>query len=318
MIIVAAAGFAAVLLAAAPAAAQDGEQSDAAASTVRIQARLVQSGKVEFGLQLDGDRVWLPQARLFPYSTAEVGRWLFSSPYTLSASTVVRIQARLVESGKVEFGLQLDGDRVWLPQARLFPYSTAEVGRWLFSSPYTPGASTGETYCPDGPTHDGERWCVPTTVRGHDPTLLRLGAGARTCGALTRCGGVGYEAEPYYDSGRIPGTRTRACLPHRAPHPAGRHHHRGLRHQRAPIRRCAASPASAASPGTGAPLWTDVVYPVYLCSQRWRTRRPVTRTAWLPGEPLTGAREVLYQAWRDPDGRWRLLLEGRVNVSDDC
>ena len=140
VIIVAATGFSAVLLTATPAAAQDGEESGSAASTVRIQARLVESGKVEFGLQLDGDRVWLPQARLFPYSTAEVGRWLFSSPYTLSDSTVVRIQARLVESGKVEFGLQLDGDRVWLPQARLFPYSTAEVGRWLFSSPFTPGA----------------------------------------------------------------------------------------------------------------------------------------------------------------------------------
>ena len=109
---------------------------DDAASTVRIQARLLDSGKVEFGLQLDGDRVWLPQARLFPYQTAEVGRWLFASPYTLSDGTTVRIQARRVASGKVEFGLQLDGDQIWLPQARLFPYQTAEVGRWLFASPF--------------------------------------------------------------------------------------------------------------------------------------------------------------------------------------
>ena len=84
--------------------AQDSGVPDDAASTVRIQARLLDSGKVEFGLQLDGDRVWLPQARLFPYQTAEVGRWLFASPYTLSDGTTVRIQARRVASGKVEFG----------------------------------------------------------------------------------------------------------------------------------------------------------------------------------------------------------------------
>ena len=57
-----------------------------AASSVRIQARLVESGKVEFGLQFDGDEVWLPQARLFPYATATVGRWLYASPYTVAAT----------------------------------------------------------------------------------------------------------------------------------------------------------------------------------------------------------------------------------------
>ena len=139
VVVVVAAG----VVGAAPAVAQDTDGPDVAASTVRIQARLVESGKVEFGLQLDGDRVWLPQARLFPYPTAEIGNWLFASPYTLSDGTVVRIQARLVESGKVEFGLQLDGDRVWLPRQRLFPYSTAEIGAWLFASPYTAtGAAT--------------------------------------------------------------------------------------------------------------------------------------------------------------------------------
>ena len=126
-----------VLVVGAPVVAQDGEESAPAASTVRIQARLLESAKVEFGLQFDGERVWLPRARLFPYPTAVVGRWLFSSPYTLSDATVVRIQARRLESGKVEFGLQFDGERVWLPRARLFPYPTAVVGRWLFSSPYS-------------------------------------------------------------------------------------------------------------------------------------------------------------------------------------
>ena len=137
--------IAASVLAAAPAAGQETDTSGAGASAVRIQARLVASGKVEFGLQLDGDRTWLPRARLFPYATAEVGRWLFASPYTLGDGTVARIEARLVASGKVEFGLQLDGDRTWLPQERLFPYATAEVGRWLFASPYTLGDGVSTT-----------------------------------------------------------------------------------------------------------------------------------------------------------------------------
>ena len=117
------------------ASAHDVEESGSAA-TVRVQARLLLSGKVEVGLRLDGDREWLPPSRLFPHATAEVGRWLLSSPYTLSDSTVVRVQARLLLSGKVEVGLRLDGDREWLPPSRLFPHATAEVGRWLLSSPY--------------------------------------------------------------------------------------------------------------------------------------------------------------------------------------
>ncbi|MYC46381.1 MAG: hypothetical protein F4X49_12715 [Acidimicrobiia bacterium] len=150
-----------VLAFAAPSVAHNGEDS-AAASTLRIQARLLESGKVEFGLRLDGERTWLPRARLFPYPTAEVGRWLFSSPYTLSDATVARIQARLLASGKVEFGLQLDGDEVWLPRARLFPYPTAEVGRWLFSSPYTVPVNDESTVdsCADAEDRD----CAPAPV----------------------------------------------------------------------------------------------------------------------------------------------------------
>ena len=129
--------IAASTLAAVPAMAQEAEASDAPATAVRIQARKVESGKVEFGLQLDGDREWLPRARLFPYRTANVGQWLFASPYTMSDDTRVRIQARLLANGKLEFGLQVDGDQVWLPRSRFFPYETVEVGRWLFASPYS-------------------------------------------------------------------------------------------------------------------------------------------------------------------------------------
>lgn len=125
------------VLAASPSAGQDIERSEGPATTVRIQARKVESGKVEFGLQLDSEGEWLPRARLFPYATANVGQWLFASPYSMSDGTVVRIQARLLANGKIEFGLQLDGDQVWLPRARNFPYESAAVGRWLFASPFS-------------------------------------------------------------------------------------------------------------------------------------------------------------------------------------
>ena len=164
--VVVVAALVAGLAVAAPVVAQDGDGSGAAASTVRIKARLVESGKVEFGLQLDGEREWLPRARLFPYATATVGSWLFASPYTLSDGTVVRIQARRVASGKVEFGLQLDGEREWLPRARLFPYATATVGSWLFASPYTvpatdtstPPPTTFTTVAPDSRLVSQWRW----------------------------------------------------------------------------------------------------------------------------------------------------------------
>ncbi len=118
---------------------------------VRIVARKLANGKVEFGLQQrQGDASWggrlLPGARLFP-ADAAVGDWLVSSPVTVSvgesANTLaedveLRITARLVSDGRVEFALQqrLDG-RAWsdrqAPTRRFFP-AGARVDRWLHSS----------------------------------------------------------------------------------------------------------------------------------------------------------------------------------------
>ncbi len=56
---------------------------------VRIAARRLADGRVEFGLQQQNtDASWadrqLPSRRFFP-ATATVGRWLVSSPLTLGA-----------------------------------------------------------------------------------------------------------------------------------------------------------------------------------------------------------------------------------------
>ena len=109
---------------------------------VRIVARKLESGRIEFGLQQrSSDDTWgdrqLPRVRFFP-TTAGVGRWLASSALDLPAGEV-RIVARKLDSGRIEFGLQQRSpDDTWgdrqLPRVRFFP-TTAGVGRWLASSP---------------------------------------------------------------------------------------------------------------------------------------------------------------------------------------
>ena len=117
---------------------------------VRIVARLLDNGKIEFGLQqVQHDNSWsdrvFPRSRLFPPTTS-VGRWLVSSAIALSAAetvdsfaedVAVRIVARKLESGRVEFGLQQRENGSWggrdLPARRFFP-PTATVDRWLGSS----------------------------------------------------------------------------------------------------------------------------------------------------------------------------------------
>ena len=129
---------------------EDGGDSDSASDDVRIVARKLANGKIEFGLQQrQDDDVWgdrrFPAARLFPADTA-VGRWLVSSAIELSVAEsaeefvediAVRIVARKRDDGRVEFGLQQRDNGSWgeriLPQRRYFPPSAA-VDRWLGSS----------------------------------------------------------------------------------------------------------------------------------------------------------------------------------------
>ena len=137
--LLAASGVAAV----SSAAAGQGAGGDVA---VRIVARKVADGRVEFGLQQrQADASWgermFPTRRFFP-TTATVDRWLASSPLTTSDGDVaVRIVARKVADGRIEFGLQQrQGDASWgermFPTRRFFP-TTATVDRWLASSPLT-------------------------------------------------------------------------------------------------------------------------------------------------------------------------------------
>ena len=154
------AGFVALLAAGALAfvAAPAGGQSDGAGEAtrepvvgVRIAAQRGADGRTEFALQHDpaahtgapyawGERL-LPARRFFPAS-ATVGRWLVSSPLTVTpaggADVAVRIMARLQEDDRIEFAVQQqlaggDWGEPLLPARRFFP-AGARVDRWLVSS----------------------------------------------------------------------------------------------------------------------------------------------------------------------------------------
>ena len=122
----------------------------ASGADVRIVARKLANGKIEFGLQQRADDSWgrrrLPSLRLFPTGAA-VEVWLRSSVLNLSVtpapdspaeSVAVRIVARRHAGGKVEFALRQQAvDGSWgdplLPTGRYFP-ADAPLGRWLVST----------------------------------------------------------------------------------------------------------------------------------------------------------------------------------------
>ena len=62
-------------------------QSITGSSDVRIIAQKLVDGRIEFGLEQDGEQV-LPRARFFP-ANARVGRWLKSSPIDVSVEPTV-------------------------------------------------------------------------------------------------------------------------------------------------------------------------------------------------------------------------------------
>ena len=123
---------------------------------VRVASRLLEDGRMEFALQEhQSDGEWserrLPRSRFLP-AGASVGHWLSSSPLAASlpdpvgdvARVEVRVATQLLSDGRMEFAVQERGeggewDERRLPQLRFFPAS-AEIGRWLSSSPL--GVST--------------------------------------------------------------------------------------------------------------------------------------------------------------------------------
>ena len=175
-----------------PAPAGSLDTAEGPAVEGRIVARRLGSGAVEFGFQPQGAARILPDRRVFPAS-ARVDRWLVSSDVVSGGDVLGRITARLLASGRIEFGFNpLEGQRI-LPRGRFFP-TTAAVDRWLRStiievrSPRVQQASQESAPGPDlvvdtptvsenAPTA-GERISLRTTVRNRgsersDSTTLR-------------------------------------------------------------------------------------------------------------------------------------------------
>ena len=95
----------ALVAASTPATAQT--QGD---SQVRIAARKLDNGKIEFALQQRSGNTWgqyrLPRSRFFPTDKAAMNSWLNSSPLTVRGPNgvmTVRISARKVPNDRVEW-----------------------------------------------------------------------------------------------------------------------------------------------------------------------------------------------------------------------
>ena len=127
------------------AAAPVPQEQEAEPIEVRISARNLAGGSVEFALQLrEEDESWsarlLPELR-FMAATVELNAWRNSSALELGegeASRTLRISARNVVGGSVEFALQVRGeDGEWseriLPRLR-FMSRSIEVNAWRNSS----------------------------------------------------------------------------------------------------------------------------------------------------------------------------------------
>ena len=122
-----------------------GDMAVEATSDMRIAARNMLDGRVEFTIQQRAaDASWgerlLPRAR-FLAADVEVGRWLYSSAVGVTVgddSLDLRIAARRLADGRVEFAVQRRAaDGSWsgllLPSARFLPVES-ELGRWRASS----------------------------------------------------------------------------------------------------------------------------------------------------------------------------------------
>ncbi|MDE2893303.1 MAG: hypothetical protein OXN86_12485 [Chloroflexota bacterium] len=117
------------------------EAEDTEEATVRISAKRLANELTEFGLQVYSEGEWaadrtLPRLRsLSP--NADVNRWYRSSSIELDSGHLVRIVARLLETGQFEVGLHeiVDGQdsERRIPQTRLFPRSPT-VDQWLNTS----------------------------------------------------------------------------------------------------------------------------------------------------------------------------------------
>ena len=100
--------------------------------SLRIIARMLDDGRIEFGVRDPAGVETLPDQRVFP-TTAITNRWLHSSVIDFGDGFSGRIIARRLADGRTEFGFRVPGYEDVLPERRYFPISPGH-DRWLVSS----------------------------------------------------------------------------------------------------------------------------------------------------------------------------------------
>ena len=101
---------------------------------VRIVARRLADGRIEFGLRPEGLTSLFPRGRYFP-GNARTGSWLQSTPVVLGGKELGRIRARRLSDGRTEFGFVDSAGLPITPSVRFFPPG-ARANAWLQSSAF--------------------------------------------------------------------------------------------------------------------------------------------------------------------------------------
>ena len=133
----------------APVQAQSSQGVSGAA--VSIWVRKLASGNVEFGLLDDNTNEPALTSRYLLYATAQQGRWYYSNQVKVGevsgAPVMVRVQARKLESGNVEFALRIADHEVWFPKARFLTYGQVSSTDGPY---YSSTFATGSVGCANG------------------------------------------------------------------------------------------------------------------------------------------------------------------------
>ncbi len=146
----------ALLVPVVPVQAQEGDSRGE--RHVQVWVRKLASDNVEFGLRAtdpsNGSITYLPLTNRYLFynsNTLVVDRWYYSEPVKVgegSGSVVLEVMARKLASGNVEFGLRIDGHKLWFPVARFFSHRTAVVDSLFFSSVFRTQSESSE--CSNG------------------------------------------------------------------------------------------------------------------------------------------------------------------------
>ena len=108
------------------------EAQSAETVRVQIQARMLASGQIEFGVRV-GDTLILPHARFFP-TNAVTNRWLQTSEFKLASAQSGRVIARRLANEQVKFGLRVVGEGDYFP-ANGTLFTDLGFEGWITSGP---------------------------------------------------------------------------------------------------------------------------------------------------------------------------------------